>query len=66
MVWPTSIEFDDAASTVVLVAENGGRYRFTLDGEFLDLYATHLKLEGRQGLSAEAFLAELRASTQPG
>ena len=37
-----------------------------LDGEFLDLYATHLKLEGRQGLSAEAFLAELRATTQPG
>ena len=37
-----------------------------LDGEFLDLYATHLKLDGRQGLSAEAFLAELRSAAQPG
>lgn len=37
-----------------------------LDGEFLDLHATHLKLEGRQGLSAEDFLAELRSGSQPG
>ncbi len=33
-----------------------------LDGEFLDLHATHLALEGNKGQTAEAFLAELRAS----
>ena len=36
------------------------------DGEFLDLYATHLALEGNKGQTAEAFLGELRAAAQPG
>ena len=37
-----------------------------LDGEFLDLHATHMALEGSKGQSAEAFLAELRSAAQPG
>jgi hypothetical protein len=37
-----------------------------LDGEFLDLHATHMALEGSKGQSAEAFLAELRTAAQAG